>query len=86
MGCVENGRSRPTKAMILRLCKHLDVPLREQNRVLLAGGFAPAHPEFTLAESPMTQIHGAIEGILEAHLPYSALVIDQGWDLVRHSP
>lgn len=79
---VETGRSRPTSSMILRLCDELDVPLREQNRVLLAGGFAPAHPELRLADSPMAQINGAIEAILAAHLPYPALVIDQGWDLV----
>ena len=45
---IETGRSRPTSQMILRLCHHLDVPLREQNRLLLAGGFAPVHPEHAL--------------------------------------
>ena len=79
---VETGRSQPTSSMILRLCDELDVPLREQNRVLLAGGFAPAHPELRLADAPMAQINSAIEAILAAHLPYPALVIDQGWDLV----
>lgn len=44
---VENGRSRPTFGMILRLCEQLEVPLREQNRVLLSAGFAPAHPSMT---------------------------------------
>jgi transcriptional regulator with XRE-family HTH domain len=79
---VENGRSRPTPAMILRLCNELAVPLREQNRVLLAGGFAPAHPEHRLSEPPMAEVAAAIEAILEAHLPYPALVIDSGWELV----
>ncbi|RYJ06554.1 MAG: transcriptional regulator [Actinomycetales bacterium] len=68
--------------MILRLCDHLGVPLREQNRVLLAGGFAPAHPEHTLADPPMAEVSAAIEGILAAHLPFPALVVDAGWDLV----
>ena len=79
---VETGRSRPTSSMILRLCDELDVPLREQNRVLLAGGFAPAHPELPLANSSMAQVNSAIEAILAAHRPYPALVIDQGWDLI----
>ena len=39
---VETGRSRPTSAMILHLAEHLDVPLRDRNALLLAGGFAPA--------------------------------------------
>jgi transcriptional regulator with XRE-family HTH domain len=65
---VETGRSRPTSAMILRLAAHLGVPLREQNQLLLAGGFAP--------------VHEAIERVLAAHAPFPALVVDRGWDLV----
>jgi len=79
---VETGRSRPTSTMILRLCEQLDVPLREQNRVLLAGGFAPEHPEHALADPPMADVAAAIDGILTAHLPFPALVVDPGWDLV----
>ncbi len=79
---VETGRARPTSQMILRLCDHLGVPLREQNRVLLAGGYAPAHPEHALADPPMAEVSAAIEAILTAHLPFPALVVDVGWDLV----
>ena len=79
---IETGRSRPTSQMILRLCQHLDVPLREQNRLLLAGGFAPVHPEHALADPPMAAAHAAVETILRAHLPCPALVVDAGWDLV----
>jgi transcriptional regulator with XRE-family HTH domain len=79
---VETGRSRPTAEMVLRLCGRLDVPLREQNRVLLAAGFAPAHPVHALAEPEMSAVHDAVERVLEAHVPYPALVIDQAWDLV----
>jgi len=79
---VETGRSRPTSAMILRLCSHLEVPLREQNRLLLAGGFAPAHPEHQLTDPPMAEANAALEAILQAHLPYPALVVDRHWELV----
>ncbi|MDZ5622615.1 helix-turn-helix domain-containing protein [Nocardioides bizhenqiangii] len=79
---VETGRSQPTSGMILRLCDHLDVPLREQNRVLLAGGFAPAHPEHRLADPPMAEANTALEAILQAHLPYPALVVDRHWELI----
>ena len=79
---VETGRSRPSSTLLLRLCDQLAVPLRDQNRVLLAGGFAPPHPEHDLADPPMAQVHAAIESILRAHLPFPALVIDPGWDLV----
>jgi transcriptional regulator with XRE-family HTH domain len=79
---IETGRARPTSAMILRLADQLAVPLREQNRLLLAGGHAPVHPEHSLADPPMAQANAAIEAILQAHLPFPALVIDIGWDLV----
>lgn len=68
--------------MVQRLCDHLEVPLREQNRVLLAAGHAPAYPEHDLADPPMSQVSAAIEGILAAHLPFPALVVDRCWDLV----
>jgi len=35
---VETGRSKPTSAMILRLSEQLEVPLRDRNTLLLAGG------------------------------------------------
>lgn len=68
--------------MLLRLCAHLDVPLREQNRVLITAGHAPAHPEHALTDVPMQQVSESIEGILRAYEPFPALVVDRGWDLV----
>src|ERR1700704_582377 len=47
---VETGRSRPTPSMILPLTEQLQVPLRERNTMLLAGGYAPAYPQHGLAE------------------------------------
>ena len=35
---VENGRSKPTPEMIVRLAEVMRVPMAEQNRLLLAGG------------------------------------------------
>lgn len=79
---VENGRSRPTSGMVLRLCDQLAVPLREQNRLLIAAGHAPAHPEHRLNEPSMAEANAALEAILTGHLPYPALVLDGGWDIV----
>src|SRR5688500_15077371 len=41
---LETGRARPSREMVLRLAEHLRVPLREQNALLLAAGFAPQSP------------------------------------------
>jgi len=79
---IENGRSRPTSEMILRIAQQLDVPLRERNVLLLSGGHAPVYPANKLADPPMLAVHQAIEHVLRAAEPYPALVIDSRWDLV----
>jgi transcriptional regulator with XRE-family HTH domain len=37
---LETGRARPSREMVLRLATALGVPLREQNAMLVAAGFA----------------------------------------------
>jgi transcriptional regulator with XRE-family HTH domain len=79
---IETGRSRPTSRMLLRLADHLDIPLRERNALLLAGGYAPAYPESTLGGAPMAAVNDAIERVLAAHTPYPAVVVDRHWEMV----
>ena len=40
---VETGRSQPSRQMVVRLARALDVPLRERNGLLLAAGYAPLY-------------------------------------------
>jgi len=42
---VETGRSRPSRQMVLRLGEALQMPLADQNQVLLAAGHAPEFPD-----------------------------------------
>jgi transcriptional regulator with XRE-family HTH domain len=79
---VETGRSKPSSRMILHLSEHLDVPLRDRNQLLLAGGFAPAYPEHDLDAVPMAAVRGAIRQVLTGHEPLPAAVIDRHWNLV----
>jgi transcriptional regulator with XRE-family HTH domain len=79
---IETGRSRPTSRMLLHLADHLDIPLRERNTLLLAGGFAPAYPEHAVGGTPMAAVNDAIERVLAAHEPYPAVVIDRRWEMV----
>lgn len=79
---VETGRSRPSRALLLRLGEHLDVPLRDRNALLLAAGLAPAYPERGLADPPMAAVADAVARILAAYEPCPALVVDRHWDLV----
>lgn len=43
LSCLETGKARPSREMLLVLCSALDVPLADRNEALLAGGFAPAY-------------------------------------------
>jgi transcriptional regulator with XRE-family HTH domain len=40
---VETGRSQPGREMLLAVLEQLKVPFREQNRLLLEAGHAPAY-------------------------------------------
>ncbi|WP_406113817.1 helix-turn-helix domain-containing protein [Kitasatospora purpeofusca] len=73
---VENGRSRPSQDLVLRLAEHLDVPVRERNALLLAAGYAPLYPEKRLDDPSMAALRSGVERLLAAHDPYPALVVD----------
>src|SRR5262249_13640335 len=78
---VETGRSRPTAAMILRLTEHLDVPLRERNTLLLAGGYAPAYPQHGLDAPEVGTVPAALPQVLGGNEPYPAAGVDRWWDM-----
>lgn len=79
---IETGRSNPSRDMILLLAGQLDVPLRERNAMLLAGGFAPVFGQRDLADREMAAAREAIDIVLAGHEPYPALAIDRHWNLV----
>jgi len=70
---VETGRSQPSRQMVLRIAEHLDIPLRERNRMLLAAGLAPHYPENNLAAPELAPARTAVREVLDAHQPYPAL-------------
>jgi transcriptional regulator with XRE-family HTH domain len=79
---LETGRARPSRDMVLRLADHLDVPLRDRNRLLLAAGFAPVYGERPVDAPEMTRVRETLDKILKGHEPYPALVVDRQWNLV----
>jgi transcriptional regulator with XRE-family HTH domain len=79
---VETGRSRPTREMILRLAEELAVPLRAQNALLLAGGFAPAYPEGDLGGPGLAAVLASLRAVLAGHEPYPAVLIDRHWTMI----
>jgi transcriptional regulator with XRE-family HTH domain len=79
---VETGRSAPSREMLLHLAEHLEMPLRERNALLLAGGFAPVYPESSLDAPQLSAVRRAVRQVLTAHEPYPAVVVDRYWDVV----
>jgi transcriptional regulator with XRE-family HTH domain len=79
---VETGRSRPSREMVLHLADQLDVPLRERNALLIAGGFAPTFQATDFDAPEMQPVREAVDRLLAAHEPYPAILVDRRWTLM----
>lgn len=79
---VESGRAAPSREMLMHLAERLDIPLRDRNAMLLAGGYAPAYAERSLEDPDMSAARKAVEAVLKGHEPYPALAVDRHWRLL----
>jgi transcriptional regulator with XRE-family HTH domain len=80
---VETGRSQPSRQMVVRLARALDVPLRERNGLLLAAGYAPLYGAGTLEGPELDKVHAALASMLSKHEPFPAIVMDRAWNVLR---
>ena len=80
---IESGRAQPSREMVLRLAATLEVPLRQQNTLLLAAGFAPAWRESNLAAPELAMVNQAFEHMLAQQEPFPAIVVDRRWNVLR---
>jgi transcriptional regulator with XRE-family HTH domain len=79
---LETGRSRPSRDMILHLAEQLEIPIRERNVLLVAGGYAPMFPERSLDDPSLNVARHAVDLVLEGQKPYPAFAIDRHWNVV----
>lgn len=79
---LESGRALPSRDMVLRLTETLAVPLREQNAILVAAGFAPLYRDRPLDAPELAAARGVIARILDGHDPHPALAVDRHWTLL----
>jgi transcriptional regulator with XRE-family HTH domain len=79
---VETGRSRPSRDMILHLADQLEIPVRERNVLLVAGGYAPMFEERPLSDPALAAARSAIDVVLAAQKPYPAFALDRHWNVV----
>ncbi len=74
---LETGRSRPTEAMVVRLCEALEIPLRERNRMLGGAGLAPIYPDERFDAPRYERARRAVGRLLAAHEPYPGILVHQ---------
>ncbi len=82
---LELGRTQPSRAMVLRLATALDLPLRQQNVLLRAAGFAQLWSESRLGTPELSVVEEALVHILDQQEPYPALVVDRRWNVLREN-
>jgi transcriptional regulator with XRE-family HTH domain len=82
---LETGRAQPSREMILLLAGVLDVPLREQNALLTAAGYAAIHRETALGAPELSQVRRALGFILAQQEPFPALVVDRHWNVLMRN-
>jgi transcriptional regulator with XRE-family HTH domain len=80
---IETGRSVPSRPMVLRLAAALDVPARDQNRLLIAAGLAPAYAERSLDDPDMAAVADGVGQVLAAYNPFPCLAVDRGWRVLQ---
>lgn len=80
---IESGRAAPSRDMILRITATMDLPLRQQNALLLAAGYATAWGERDLGAPDMAMVNSALDYMLAQQEPYPAFVVDRRWNLLR---
>ncbi|MCW5748292.1 MAG: helix-turn-helix transcriptional regulator [Alphaproteobacteria bacterium] len=79
---LESGRARPSREMVVHLAVSLDVPLRHQNQLLLAAGFAPVYRQSNLSAPELADVRQAIDHILAHQEPYPAIVVDRLFNIL----
>jgi transcriptional regulator with XRE-family HTH domain len=79
---LELGRAAPSRDMVIRLAAALDVPLRQQNALLVAADFAPIWHETDLGAPELGQVRQAVDYIMAQQEPFPAVAVDRHWNLL----
>jgi transcriptional regulator with XRE-family HTH domain len=86
LSCIETGKARASKDMLLALLEGLDAPLSERNEALVAAGYAPVFGNRPIDHRDMHTINEVIDLMLTAQHAAPAMVLDSEWNLVKFNP
>lgn len=79
---IETGRAQASVTTLLSLAKSLEIPLKDQNHILLTAGFAPKFTDAKLTDTALDHARGMLEMILASHDPFPAFVVDESWNII----
>jgi transcriptional regulator with XRE-family HTH domain len=80
---LETARADPSREMVLRLGGALNVPLRDQNALLRAAGFAEEFAEPSVRGGLPASIMQALDRMFAAHEPFPMVAVDRRYDVLR---
>jgi transcriptional regulator with XRE-family HTH domain len=83
LSCLETGKARPSREMVLLIAGVLDLELRDRNALLVSAGFAAAYPTTSLDSVAMAHVNRAVELLLAHQEPYGGVLIDRSWNVLR---
>lgn len=83
LSCLETGRARPSREMVVRLAEALQVPLRERNALLHTAGYAPLYRDTGLDAPDLKAARHAVELFIGQFEPNPVLVLDRHWNTRR---
>jgi transcriptional regulator with XRE-family HTH domain len=79
---LEQGKSKPSRGMVILLARALSAPGRQQNQLLLSAGFAPAFTDEPFEAPAFAKAREAMAFVLERHDPCPALALDRTWKVL----
>ena len=80
---LETGRARPSREMVQRLGEALQLPLEARNQMLTHAGFAARYAGRQWSDDQMEPIRGAVQRMLDRHMPFPGMALDRMW-VIRH--
>lgn len=80
---LETGKANPSREMVLRLARTLDLELRDRNALLSSAGFAPVFGAHSLDSLALAPVRQAIDLMFNKLEPYGAVLLDRSWNVVE---
>lgn len=83
LSCLETGKAKPSREMVLVLASALELELRERNSLLGHAGFAAVYASEGLDSARMAAVRRAIDLVLAQQEPWGAVVVDRAWNVLK---